>query len=319
MVSAHRIALVTTCLNEAGSVTAWKRSILAQTKPPDEISIVDAGSTDGTWEELKRWQSNDSRVMLVRAPGCTVAQGRNLAIASTNSDIIASTDMGCELDCDWLRQLVQPLLDDLTIQVVAGNYRVRESELTSSCARAAFHRANGYRPKLSPGFLPSSRSIAYRKQIWEDLGGYPEDLTYAADDTVFAMQILAGRLTIAFADRAIAYWHRPKGFRHYWRESYRYAFGNGEAGILPARVSRRARAWWYPLMIPLFSLYRGARGSLKPIIRALRNGDVIAALIMPLLSYGSAVSWYRGGRAGLFSGDRRCNECRKRTRNLRSL
>jgi len=34
------------------------------------------------------------------------------------------------------------------------------------------------------------RSVAYKKRVWRELGGLPEDLTFYADDSVFGRQML---------------------------------------------------------------------------------------------------------------------------------
>src|SRR3712207_6085656 len=51
----ERVALIATVLNEAASLDDLLASVAAQTRPPDEVVIVDGGSTDGTWERLQAW------------------------------------------------------------------------------------------------------------------------------------------------------------------------------------------------------------------------------------------------------------------------
>ena len=51
---AQRISLCATIYNEADSVDAWLGSIPDQTRPPDEIILCDAGSTDGTIERIEQ-------------------------------------------------------------------------------------------------------------------------------------------------------------------------------------------------------------------------------------------------------------------------
>ncbi|MFN2164740.1 MAG: glycosyltransferase family 2 protein, partial [Anaerolineae bacterium] len=43
-----RISVICTVLNEAQAVSRLLDSLLAQTRPPDEVVIVDGGSSDGT-------------------------------------------------------------------------------------------------------------------------------------------------------------------------------------------------------------------------------------------------------------------------------
>ena len=60
-------SLVTTCFNELRSFPRWKAYMQAQTRFPDEIVIVDAFSTDGTWEAITDWAKEESRITAIQA------------------------------------------------------------------------------------------------------------------------------------------------------------------------------------------------------------------------------------------------------------
>ena len=51
-----KISLITTVLNEEKTIKFLLQSIEVQTKKPDEVVIVDAGSTDQTVQLIKAWQ-----------------------------------------------------------------------------------------------------------------------------------------------------------------------------------------------------------------------------------------------------------------------
>ncbi len=52
---ARTVSLITTLYNEEGSIRALLDSILTQPRPPDEIVICDAGSTDRTVEIINEY------------------------------------------------------------------------------------------------------------------------------------------------------------------------------------------------------------------------------------------------------------------------
>jgi cellulose synthase/poly-beta-1,6-N-acetylglucosamine synthase-like glycosyltransferase len=220
--------LVSTVFNEMSRLAATISDIEGQSLKPDEIVITDAGSTDGTFDELKKWSASSSiKIVVLQKQGCNVAQGRNIAIGQATHDLIVSTDFGCRFHKDWLKSLVTSF--DTDVKVVGGNFSVLEQELTSLPERAAYICANGYQNKMDDTFLPSSRSIAYYRQVWEEIGGYPESLTLAGDDTTFALKLKERGIKIHLVKEPFVYWLRPKKMKGYLNEAKRYAIGDAES------------------------------------------------------------------------------------------
>src|SRR5208282_6784226 len=89
-------ALIATLFNEADSVTEWWNCLMGQSVCPDEIAVVDGGSTDGTWETLLKLRDAATQRIPVRLERkkCNIAGGRNTAIRLTGADIIAVNDAG---------------------------------------------------------------------------------------------------------------------------------------------------------------------------------------------------------------------------------
>ena len=59
-----RVSVVCTLKNEAGSLDVLMSSLLNQTLKPQEIVVVDGGSTDGTWERLQDWKGILAKVKI---------------------------------------------------------------------------------------------------------------------------------------------------------------------------------------------------------------------------------------------------------------
>ena len=221
--------LVSTVFNEMSRLTATIADLEAQTLKPSQIIITDAGSTDGTYEYLLRWaQGSVVDIVILQKRGCNVAEGRNLAIASAKHDLIVSTDFGCRFHPGWLASLVAPF-DDPQTRVVGGNFSVLESELTSVAERAAYICANGYQNPMDESYLPSSRSIAYFKDVWQSVGGYRENLTLAGDDTTFALMLKEKGYSFTLVHQPFVFWLRPKTLKGYLKEAKRYATGDAES------------------------------------------------------------------------------------------
>jgi glycosyltransferase involved in cell wall biosynthesis len=276
-----KYALVTTCRNEIGNVLAWKQDVLSQTLQPDEISIVDSCSTDGTWEVLERWAKEDKRLKIFSIQS-NPATGRNIAFSKSRSEIIASTDMGCRLDKNWFLEITEPFRERREIEIVAGFFEADKGSISSNIGWADYFLNNCYRVEFSESFLPSNRSVAYKKDIWIRLGGLPEALKFAGDDTELGLKILESKIKIEFAPSAIVYWGRYNKLDDLKKEKYRYGFADGEIGknrpFFSLPPSRN------PLFILKELLYRfPKRRFFWGVCNALRNRKFSAAiLILPL-------------------------------------
>lgn len=306
--------LVTTCRNEIRSFDRWKQNVLDQTRPPSEIEIVDAFSDDGTAEKLFEWATTDMRVKLIQEKGAA-AHGRNLAIKNAKHEIILSTDMGVRLSENWCEELIKPFEIDPSVEVVAGNTCIDKESVKSAAARAEYYYENGGESRLGPGFVPGNRSVAYTKKVWSDLGGLPEDLTFYADDSVFGRQMVQANLKFAYAPQAMTFWARPQKLKHFFREQFVYGKGDGEAFIKTPRVFKLLKDHKY-----LVSLVPFAHGALQlskdqvrnGFSRALKHGDLIAALCLPFLITGKGFNYAKGYIKGYANGGINCLDCRSR-------
>lgn len=222
-------SLVTTTFNEIEGLEATIRDIDAQTILPDEIIVVDAGSTDGTLERLGQWDKDSAlRIRVEVLPKCNIAEGRNRAIELAQHDLIVSTDFGCHYHPEWLRSITAPF-QAADVHIVAGNFTVREEDTETLAACADYILQDAYQVQMDEYFVPSSRSIAYYKSVWEKVGRYPEWLTLAADDSNFAY-LVDKYYDFVYVQQPYVYWQRHQGFKGFVKEAYRYGLGEGEAG-----------------------------------------------------------------------------------------
>lgn len=238
--SSTRVSLCATIFNEADSVAAWLDSILAQTRPPEEIVLCDAGSTDGTIEQIERRAERDPRIRLIVEPGANVPEGRNTAIEAASGPAIAVTDAGTILDPEWLERLIAPLEADPTLAVSAGFYR--------PAGRNAFERilATVITPRRrdlpADGFPPSSRSVGFRKSWWEKAGGYPAWLR-AGEDLVFDFRLREMGARFSFAPDAIVAWYPRPDLREFFAQYRHYARGDGHGHLFTGRHAIRYAAY----------------------------------------------------------------------------
>ncbi len=242
------ISLIATVLNEGDSINGLLRSIQRQTRQPDEIVIVDGGSRDDTVDIIRSYEDRLPLRLLVEA-GCNISQGRNRAIEAARGDIIAVTDAGVRLGDDWLERISEPLRRDAGLNVVGGFF--------AADARTPFEMALGAttlplaREIKAESFLPSSRSITFRKAAALRAGLYPEWLDFC-EDLIFDLRLRRVAGAFAFEPRALAHFRPRSTLRQYFRQYFLYARGDGKANLWFKRHLVRYAA--YLLLAPAILL-----------------------------------------------------------------
>jgi len=307
-------SVVTTCRNEMKSLPRWKQNILDQTRAPNEIVVVDAFSDDGTYEYLQDWSANDSRVVLIQEKGAA-AKGRNTAIDNSKNNHILSTDMGVRLNDIWCEELILPMEKDSTVQVVAGNTCIDIETINSKVGKAEFFLENGGFADLTKGHIPGNRSIAYKKEVWKQVGKLPEDLTFYADDAVFGRQLVQGKYKFAFAPKAMTFWARPNTFKAFFKEQYVYGRGDGEAYIKTPKTfkwyqSKKLNKSLVPIIHSINNLTK--KYLFKAMYRSIKKGRILEFVLMPILVAGRTYWHAKGYLDGYLKGNISCKDCRAR-------
>ncbi len=226
-----KASFITTILNEEKFIDSFLDSVAKQTKKPEEVIIVDAGSQDETIEKIKQWQKK-LPIRLIIKPGFNRSQGRNLAIKKAKNKIIAVSDAGCILNPNWLKEITSPLKKK-GISVVAGNYQPIAKTPFQKCL--AFYTCADLYQKNKNRFLPSSRSLAFKKTAWEKVGGYPKNLNYC-EDLIFDQKLKKAKFSFYFAPKAIVYWPQRKTPKQAFKQFYNYAFGDGQVFFSPLQA-----------------------------------------------------------------------------------
>lgn len=221
-----KVTVVATVLNNARTVDQLIDSILNQSRKPNEIVVVDGGSKDGTLAILREYEAKHDHFR-VFSKDLNKAQSRNFAIEEASYKVIAQIDGSCVAHKHWLKRLLRPLKDK-DVGVSAGFYKIVAINRFSKAVSPFI----GVTPKmLDPrAFMPTGRSMAIRKSVWKEVGGYSEDLQWSGEDNLFNYKLLQKRIRIERVPDAFVYWHAPQTLGEAVRKIFAYSAGVAQTG-----------------------------------------------------------------------------------------
>lgn len=235
------VSIIATVLNEAEEIGDLLAGMQRQTLAPAEVVIVDGGSTDGTWEQLVEAQRGFPALRAIRDESCSlqhsagpIARGRNVAIRAATGAVIACADAGCRYDEDWAERLTAPLRNDSAEYAVGGSRLDLERASVWDVAAAPFLGV-----KLAvdePTKSCTARSMAFTREAWGRVGGFPESL-FIGEDVLFDQEMRRGT-RVAFARGAKAVYTPKNDLRSAIAQVSSYAVADGVAGLRPARLMR---------------------------------------------------------------------------------
>lgn len=292
-----KITVISTLLNEERGVDFLMQSLFNQKRMPEEIIVVDGGSTDNTLEKLKPWKkkftTKKTVMRILQAKNTNISRGRNLASEQARNPWIASIDGGCTAEKDWLTKL-EKKAESTQADVVSGNFRPKSDSFSE--------RIQGVFVRISAKDNPSSRSIMFKKSFWKRVGGYPENL-YTGEDSKFNSNLKEKGAKFAFAPGAMVNWGMRRSLKKWLKQFYRYGFGDGKARI-KANNAYGKKVWtlialFYSLLLisikyPIFigvPILGGIGYGLK---RSFSPEGFVAGLLYPIRQLAFIIGFHKG-------------------------
>jgi len=222
-----KTAVVIPLKNEKEGLALLVKRLLEQVAPEDEIIFVDAGSTDGTQELIKEYASRHKNIKLFISEGAYPGKGRNIAIQHTNAQLIAQIDGGSLPEKDWLTEICAPLKNG-SADYVTGEIRpmpVPATVLGTEIDKGMIFGLSlfGLYRRNKTGQMAGGNSAAYRRWIWEKVGGHAE-WCRRGTDVLFIQKIerLQLPLRTTYASDAIVYWQVGPTWRDVFMRKLRF-------------------------------------------------------------------------------------------------
>ena len=171
--------------NEERALPACLHSLLAQTRPPDQLLVVNNASSDGTGRVARAVPG----VTVVDEPRKGLVVARETARLAATGDVLAYTDADCRAPIHWLERVERRLDARSGLAAVTGPYRFYDWDLSGRTLIRLYdllvapptHALVHY--GLGAGAILYGGNFAVRRNQLAAIGGFDRSIEFHGEDT----------------------------------------------------------------------------------------------------------------------------------------
>lgn len=218
------ISVIIPLYNKEREIEGTLRSVLAQTRQPDEIVVVDDGSTDHSADIVRNMHS--PLIRLISQPNAGECAARNRAIAESRSEYIALLDA----DDEWEPTFLEKIESLITRFPGYGIYCTGFSIVSHDGVFPApgpdtegpvpnFFRDSAHR------YIANSSVSCIPRAVFDDVGGFPDGMKIAGD--LYMWIKIARRYRVCYTPERLMRYSKVASNRSaasYTPEQTRYSF-----------------------------------------------------------------------------------------------
>jgi cellulose synthase/poly-beta-1,6-N-acetylglucosamine synthase-like glycosyltransferase len=187
------ISIIVAARNEERHIAQLLQSLVSQNYPPEkfEILVMNDRSTDSTASIVESFALLHGNVRLVNitSNSSDMPHKKNAlrsGIAQSKFDILAFTDADCEVPKNWLAEISKNFPDDFgavagfspNVLTPSNSFLRYEENKNSLIAASAV--------ELKNAFMCTGRNFAYRKELYNEVGGFEKiKQSISGDDDLF--------------------------------------------------------------------------------------------------------------------------------------
>ena len=228
-----KISIIIPCRNEEKFIGKVLKNILNQTYPKEllEVLVVDGRSTDNTRKIITKFSKKYSFIKLLDNPHKYVPHAMNIGIKNASGNIIIRMDAHSEYPNDYVEKLIY-FLETLKADNVGGiwintppNNTLKAKAIALALSSKfgignALYRLGKVDKPVEVDTVPFG---CYRKEIFEKVGLYDEDLVRNQDDELNARIRKYGGKIYLVPDIKIKYYTR-ESWKKLVKMFYQYGY-----------------------------------------------------------------------------------------------
>jgi glycosyltransferase involved in cell wall biosynthesis len=193
------ITVIVCAYNEARYLPACLHSLQAQTRPADDVLVVDNASTDHTGAAARSIPG----VRVIDEPIKGLVIARETGRCATSSDILAYVDADCRVPIWWLERIERRFSRSASLVGATGPYRFYDWDwtgrtllrlydmLVAPWTHAIVHRL------FKVGAIFYGGNFAVRSDALARIGGFDQTIEFHGEDTNLGRRLTAvGRIDL---------------------------------------------------------------------------------------------------------------------------
>lgn len=190
-----------------------------------EVIVVDDGSTDRYYETLKEIiEQFTYKLRVIQQSNGGPAKARNNGIRNAGGEFIAVTDDDCEVDKNWLREIIK----GFTSEEIAG-----VGGMVVSKNKDIFSQYMDYNKILLPRMEDNkvkylvTANACYRRKCLLDVNGFSEEIKNpGGEDPDLSYKLKGLGYSLAFNPKGIVIHNHKQDLRSFYRTFFNYGKGS---------------------------------------------------------------------------------------------
>lgn len=222
------VSVLIPAYNESENIRSTIRSVVQNTRRPDEVFVIDDGSSDNTLAIARdEAEKHDGLVRVITKENGGKASALNLGILSAHGDVLVAIDGDTVLASDCIDALVRPFAHE-HVAATAGKIIPARAKTIMEKVQYLEYIVGQNIDKEVVGYVGSVNVVpgavgAWRKRTLLEAGGYSDDTLVEDQDLTLAMLSL-NRL-VTYVPEARAYTEVPSTPKAFYLQRFRWVFG----------------------------------------------------------------------------------------------
>src|SRR3989344_4570824 len=222
------VTIAVPCWNEEKTIYKTVRSLLSLNYPKDKVKIflIDDGSTDGTWNIIRKFSKYPNIKVFHKENGGKYT-ALNLGLEHSETNFFGGLDADSFADSESLIRIMSCFEKDSSVMAVAPSVTVYNPKNFIQNVQKAEYNMGIYLKKML-GFLgainvtPGPLTI-FRKKVFDNLGPYCQG--HNTEDMEIAYRMQKNHYKIEHCNDAYVYTNTPKTVKTLYRQRLRWIYG----------------------------------------------------------------------------------------------